>query len=41
MTADFHDIEELAKFCAELVRQGIAFHAYAHGGGWQVKMTGY
>lgn len=41
MTADFRDVSEMAQFCAELVRQGIAFHVGAHGSGYRVTLTGY
>jgi hypothetical protein len=40
-TATFHDIEDLAKFCAELTRQGIAFVARPHGLDYVVELTGY
>jgi hypothetical protein len=40
-TATFYELEDLAKFCAELVRQGIAFHVYPSGTGYRVAMTGY
>lgn len=39
--ADFHDVEELAKFCAELVRQGIMFHVMPQGSGYRVNLTGF
>jgi allophanate hydrolase subunit 1 len=41
--ADFYatDLEDLAKFCAELVRQAIAFHVVSHGKTYRVYMTGY
>ena len=39
--AFFRDITELAQFCAELTRQGIAFNAYPAPGGWKVELTGY
>lgn len=37
----FTDIEEMARFCAELVRQGIVFSAAPARGGYEVKLTGY
>lgn len=39
--ADFHEIEEMAKFCAELVRQGIMFHVHPQGAGYRVNLTGF
>jgi len=41
--ADFYapDLEDLAKFCAELVRQGIAFHVVNRAATYRVYMTGY
>ena len=39
--ADFHEIEDMAKFCAELTRQAIAFHVHPQGSGYRVNMTGY
>jgi allophanate hydrolase subunit 1 len=41
--ADFYatDLAEMAQFCAELVRQAIAFHVVSHGKSYRVYMTGY
>ena len=39
--AYFHDIEMLAKFCAELTRQSIAFTVRECLSGWKVEMTGF
>lgn len=39
--AFFRDIVELAQFCAELTRQGIAFNSYPSTGGFTVELTGY
>jgi len=39
--ADFEDMAEMAQFCAELVRQAIAFHVVNHGASYRVYMTGY
>lgn len=40
-TATFSDVVEMAKFCAELVRQGIVFHVKAWDDtSWVVEMTG-
>jgi hypothetical protein len=39
--AFFRDIVELAQFCAELTRQGIAYRAAPCSGGWEVELTGY
>ena len=41
MTVDFREISDFAQFCAELVRQGIAFYAGPHGSGYRVTLTGY
>jgi hypothetical protein len=40
-TAFFPEIEDLAKFCAELVRQGIMFTSRPIKGGFEVSLTGY
>ena len=40
-SAFFRDVEELAKFCAELVRQAIAFHVHPEGSGYRVNLTGH
>lgn len=39
--AKFDDIAQAAQFCAELVRQGIAFEMHACGDTFIVVMTGY
>ena len=41
--ADFYatDLVDMAQFCAELVRQGIAFNVVNHGSSYRVYMTGY
>lgn len=38
---DAEGLENAAKFCAELVRQGIRFEMGRDGRGWYVEMTGY
>lgn len=40
-SAFFRDVEELANFCAALVREGIMFHVSPASGGFTVEMTGY
>ena len=39
--ADFDDINELARFCAELTRQEIRFTAAWHNGLYRVTITGW
>lgn len=39
--ATFSDLVELAQFCAELVRQGIAFTVQPSSGRYIVELTGY
>jgi hypothetical protein len=41
MNVDFRNVVDMAQFCAELVRQGIAFYAGEHSGGYRVILTGY
>lgn len=40
-TVTFRDITELAQFCAELTRQGIAYSAIYSGDEYIVTLTGY
>lgn len=42
MTATFSSVTEAAKFCAELVRQGVTFelHEAANGSLYRVTFTG-
>lgn len=40
-SAFFRDVEELAKFCAVLVREGIMFRVEPASGGFNVEMTGF
>jgi hypothetical protein len=35
------NIVEMAQFCAELTRQGIAYHVLPCAGGYNVNLTGY
>ncbi len=35
------DLEQMAQFCAELTRQGIAFNTYSTGDDFVVEITGY
>lgn len=41
MPVFFTDIAEMAQFCAELTRQGIAFHGAPYNGGYRIYLTGY
>ena len=38
---DAEGLENAAKFCAELVRQGIMFHVMPQGSGYRVNLTGF
>lgn len=40
-TITFYEVVEFAEFCAELQRQGIAFHGESSGGVFKVRLTGY
>lgn len=40
MIVEFTDSIELARFCAELVRQGVTFYVEQADGYWVVNFTG-